>query len=220
MSFKSMLTSDHVARYVNETMLHDTDLHRRLREETALMPNGGMQVSRDQGAFLAFMVGLIGAKKCLEVGTFTGYSALCTAAALPKDGKLVCCDVSDEWTSVGRRYWQEAGLAERIDLRLGQGTDTLLRMIASGESGTFDFAFIDADKESYPEYFESVLRLLRVGGLMVMDNVLGSGPETTEVAYDPAGCPRHPLNLKIRDDVRVEAMIFTVGAGMWVVRKK
>lgn len=219
MAFKSLVGSDAVASYVNEAILHDTDVKRRLRAETAKLPMGQMQISRDQGALLALMAKIVGAKRALEVGTFTGYSAMCVAEALPADGKLVACDVSEEWTGIARRYWREAGLAERIDLRLGPATATLAKMIEAGEQ--FDFAFIDADKETYDAYYEAALKLLRPGGVMAMDNVLGNRPKDVEpAAYDPATSKMHALNMKIRDDQRVEAMIATVGAGLMIVRKK
>lgn len=217
MALKTLLRSEAVARYVNEIVIRETDLQKRLRAETSLLPQGGMQISADQGAMLSMLVKLIGAKSALEVGTFTGYSALCVASALPADGKLIACDVSEEWTSIARRYWLEAGVASKIGLRLAPALQTLEVLMREGR--VFDFAFIDADKESYQAYYEAVLRLLRAGGLMVFDNALGTGG-TGEPTYDPATSNLHALNVRIREDDQVESMLATVGAGFLLVRKK
>jgi len=217
-AFKSLLESGATARYVNQTIFRDSDLKRRLREETAKIPDGGMQISPDQGAFLGLLAKAIGTKRALEVGTFTGYSALCVAEVLPTDGKLVACDVSEEWTSMGRRYWKEAGLEGRIDLRLAPALETLAKLIAAGE--VFDFAFVDANKDDYDGYYEACLKLLRPGGVLVMDNVLGNIPHGVKAAdYDPATSRFHQLNLKIKNDPRVTPMIATVGAGLMLAFK-
>ena len=218
MALKTLLGSEELARYVNETLVRETDLQRRLRAETARLPSAGMQISADQGAFLAFMVRLIGARRALEVGTFTGYSALCIASALPEGGELVACDVSEEWTGIARRYWQEAGLAARISLRLAPAKETLAALIEEA-AGTFDFAFIDADKESYGAYYEAALTLLRPGGLMALDNML---PDGVWDDAEPGFMARavRPVNLAIRDDVRVDASPATIGAGMMLARKR
>jgi predicted O-methyltransferase YrrM len=215
---KSLLGSENLARYVNETLVQETELQRRLRAETARLPSAGMQIAADQGAFLAFLVRLIGARRALEVGTFTGYSALCIAQALPADGELVACDVSEEWTGIARRYWQEAGVAARITLRLAPAKETLAALIDEA-AGAFDFAFIDADKESYDAYYEATLALLRPGGLMALDNML---PDRVwdEAARGPMGRAVHPVNLKVRDDSRVDATPATIGAGMMLARKR
>lgn len=217
---KSLLRSASVTRYVNDTVIRQTELQVRLRRETAQLPEAVMQITPDQGAFLSFLVGLIGARKAIELGTFTGYSALCIAGAMGPAGKLIACDISEEWTTIARRYWKEAALADRIDLRLTPAFKTLSELMANGDAGTFDFAFIDADKPAYESYYAHVLPLLRPGGLIVMDNSLGDSDLFDQPNYDPAKCPMHALNLKIRDDQRVEALIVTVGAGMMVVRKR
>ncbi|MGH6913123.1 MAG: O-methyltransferase [Geminicoccales bacterium] len=217
MSFKSLLSSEHLARYVNQTITQETELQRRLRAETALLPNGGMQISADQGAFLAFLVKVIGARRALEIGTFTGYSALCIAAALPAGGELVACDISEAWTRIARRYWREAGVAGRITLRLAPALETLTGLLEEG--GTFDFAFIDADKDAYGAYYEAALALLRPGGVIALDNML---PENVweEASRGPMARAVHPVNLKIRDDVRVDASLATIGAGLMLARKR
>jgi predicted O-methyltransferase YrrM len=169
-AFKSLLACEDLACYVNEVLVQESELQRRLRAETARLPAAGMQVAAEQGAFLAFLVRLIGARRALEVGTFTGYSALCIAQALPPGGELVACDISEEWTRIARRYWREAGVAGRITLRLAPARQTRAALVEEGAS--FDFAFIDADKESYDAYSEAALALLRPGGLVALDNML------------------------------------------------
>jgi caffeoyl-CoA O-methyltransferase len=217
LSFKSLLRSEPLARYVNQTIVQETELQRRLRAETAQLPWGGMQISADQGVFLAFLVRLIGARRALEVGTFTGYSALCVAEALPEDGELVACDVSEAWTGIARRYWDEAGVAGRISLRLAPAQETLAALAREGAS--FDFAFIDADKDGYDAYYEAVLELLRPGGMMALDNMLPDGV-WDEAEPGPMARAVHPVNLKIRDDSRVDASLATIGAGMMLARKR
>lgn len=209
-----------IERYVSETLVKETPLQRRLREETARLPMGMMQIGADQGAFLALLVRLIGARRTLEIGTFTGYSALTVASALPADGKLIACDVSEEWTSIGRRYWREAELENRIDLRLGPAAETLRSLLAAGEAGRFDFAFIDADKSNYDTYYELSLQLLRPNGLIAIDNVLWSGSVLDEKKRDADTTALRALNLKVRDDARVESVLLTVGDGLTLARKR
>src|SRR5690242_1836372 len=165
MPLRSLLP-EAVENYVSAIITRETDLQRRLRKETATMSGAGMQIGADQGALLALLVRLIGARRALEIGTYTGYSSLAVATALPPGGKLVCCDVNDEWTQVARRYWREAGLADRIELRLAPAADTLRDLLRDPGPVTFDFAFIDADKDGYDGYYEQCLKLLRSGGLM------------------------------------------------------
>jgi predicted O-methyltransferase YrrM len=217
MPFKSQLKSDAVARYINVDMLRESDLQKRLRDETAKLPNGGMQISPDQGAFLSMIVRLMNVKRALEIGTFTGYSGLCIASALPADGKLVCCDVSDEYTAIARRYWSEAGVAGKIDLRLAPALQTLAKLVSAGEA--FDLAFIDADKENYDAYYEQSLKLVRPNGLILLDNML-DGQRADPATFDPVNGPRHELNLKLRNDGRVEVMIAMLGGGLLLARKR
>jgi predicted O-methyltransferase YrrM len=214
------LLPDEIERYVGETITKETPLQRRLRAETAKLPMALMQIGPDQGALLALLVRLIGAKRTLEIGTFTGYSALAVAQALPKDGKVIACDVSEEWTSIARRYWQEAGLADRIDLRLGPAAETLKALLDGGGAGGFDFAFIDADKSSYDTYYELCLKLIRPNGLIAIDNVLWSGAVVDEKKRDADTTALRALNLKIRDDARVDAALLTVGDGLMLARKR
>ena len=179
-----------------------------------------MQIGPDEGALLALLVRLIGAKRTIEVGTFTGYSALSVAQALPEGGKVIACDVSEEWTAVARRYWREAGLADRIELRLGPAAETLKALLEAGGAGSFDFAFIDADKSGYDAYYELCLRLIRPNGLIAVDNVLWSGAVVESKKRDADTAALRALNLKIRDDARVDAALLTVGDGLMLVRKR
>jgi len=214
------IIADDIDSYVTRTLVKETPIQRRLRAETLKLPLGLMQIGADQGAFMALLVRLIGARRCLEVGTFTGYSALTVAAALPPDGKLIACDVSEEWTSIGRRYWREAGVEGRIDLRLGPAAETLRGLLDAGEAGRFDFAFIDADKSNYDIYYELCLRLLRQNGLVAVDNVLWSGSVLDEKKQDADTAALRAINLKIRDDARVESVLLTIGDGLTLARKR
>jgi predicted O-methyltransferase YrrM len=179
----------------------------------------GMQIGADQAALMALLVRAIGARRCIEIGTFTGYSALAVAGALPEDGKLICCDISAEWTAIARRYWIEAGVADRIDLRLAPALDTL-RELARDGGGQYDFAFIDADKSNYGAYYEACLALLRSGGLIVLDNMLWSGRVADPDHHDADTDAIRALNAKIDIDGRVDASLLTVGDGVMLVRKR
>ena len=195
---------------------------RSLREETQreLGRWSAMQVSPEQGAFMALLIRLTGARRAIEVGTFTGYSALRVAEALPADGRLVACDVSAEWTAIGRRHWAAAGVADKIDLKLAPAVETLDALIVQGESGTFDFAFIDADKENYDAYYERCLTLLRPGGALAIDNVLWGGRVADAAVTDPATVAIRALNEKVREDGRVQAAMLPVGDGLTLAVKR
>jgi caffeoyl-CoA O-methyltransferase len=214
------LLPEAVERYVAFDITRETTLQKRLRAETARLPEAGMQIGPDQGALLALLARTIGAKRALEIGTFTGYSALAVAMALPADGKLVCCDRSEEWTAIGRRYWKEAGVAGRIELRLGDARATLRELVAKRGPGSFDFAFIDADKSAYDDYYEACLVLLRQGGLVALDNMLWSGRVAKRTPRDADTRALRALNAKIRDDARVDSCLLTVGDGVMVARKR
>jgi predicted O-methyltransferase YrrM len=206
--------------YLSTVVARESPVQQRLRAETARLPQGGMQIGADQGVLLAFLARLVGARKAIEIGTFTGYSALCVASALPADGRLVCCDVNEEWTAIARRYWAEAGLSDRIDLRLQPAQKTLAELIDDGGADTFDFAFIDADKTGYDAYYEACLELLRRGGMIAIDNVLWGG-----AVADPSNTTAdtkalRALNVKIRDDPRVDACLLSVGDGVMLARKR
>jgi predicted O-methyltransferase YrrM len=217
---KRSLLPDAVERYVSEAAARETPLQQRLRAETARLPEAAMQIGPDQAALMALLIRLTGARRALEVGVFTGFSALTVASALPEDGKLIACDVNEEWTQIARRYWQEAGVSDRIDLRLAPAMETLNALLREGGAGSFDFAFIDADKESYDAYYEACLALLRPGGLIAVDNVLWSGKVADPAVHDPETEAIRALNTKIRDDARVEACLLTVGDGLMLVRKR
>jgi len=216
---KRSLLPDAIEHYVSEAATRETALQKRLRAETAALPRAGMQIGPDQGALLALLVRLIGARRTLEVGTFTGYSALAVAAALPAEGNLITCDVSEEWTAIAQRYWQEAGLAGRIDLRLGPAIETLNALLRMGGADTFDFAFLDADKESNDAYYEACLRLVRPGGLIAVDNVLWHGAVADPAVTDAETEAIRSLTVKVRDDPRVDSCLLTVGDGVLLARK-
>jgi predicted O-methyltransferase YrrM len=215
---KSSITSPQVARYVSLEIMKDSQIEAQLREETSQLPNAGMISSSDVGAFLAFLVKSIGAVKAIEIGTFTGYTALKIAQALPQGGKLICCDINAEWTGIGKKYWQEAQVADKIDLRLAPAMDTLSDLMK--QNRPFDFAFIDADKSGYEAYYETCLKLLRPGGLIVLDNMLWDGTVADEKITDETTVILRKLNAKIKKDSRVEACLMTVGDGLMLVRKK
>jgi len=214
------LLPEAVERYVAREIAQETAVQRRLRAETATMPHAGMQIGADQGALLALLAKLVGARRAVEIGTFTGYSALAVASALPPGGKLICCDVSEEWTNVARRYWQEAGVADRIELRLAPALDTLAALLHHDGGETFDLAFIDADKTNYDAYYEACLKLNRRGGAIALDNMLWSGKVADPNAHDDDTDALRALNAKIRDDRRVDACLLTVGDGVMVARKR
>lgn len=200
--------------------LREPDVLRRLRDETAALPEHGMQIAPEEGMLLGLLVELIGARRCLEIGTFTGYSSTAVALALPADGRLVCLDVSDEWTALARRTWDEAGVADRVELRLGPAVESLDRLLADGGAGTFDFAFIDADKESYPAYYERVLTLLRTGGLVAIDNVFRAGRVADPAETDPGTAAIRGLNETIHGDERVSIAVVPIADGLTLARKR
>jgi predicted O-methyltransferase YrrM len=205
--------------YIRSVTLREPPILERLREETASNPQATMQVSPEQGQFLAFLARLMGAKRTLEVGVFTGYSSLIVALVLPEDGQIVACDVSEEWTSVARRYWKEAGVAHKIDLRIRPALETLRQLIADGRGGTFDFAFIDADKVNYAAYFDCALELLRPGGLIVADNVLWDGKVIDPAAQDESTIAIREFNRRVHGDERVEITLVPIGDGLMMARK-
>jgi predicted O-methyltransferase YrrM len=198
----------------------ETPARQRLRAETAQLPQAGMQIGADQGALMALLIRLLGARRALEVGTFTGYSAMAVAEALPADGRLITCDISEEWTAIARRYWREAGLDRKIELRLGDARGTLSALRRESGDGSLDFAFIDADKSGYDYYYEACLHLVRPGGLILIDNVLWSGKVADPGVNDPDTVAIRKLNAKIATDPRVEACLLTVGDGVMLVRRR
>jgi predicted O-methyltransferase YrrM len=206
--------TESVQDYVCRVLTRETPIQQRLRQETAQFPDARMQIGPDQGALLALLVRATAARHILEIGTFTGYSALAMASALPEDGELVTCDLSEEWTSIARRYWEEAGVAGRIHLRLGEASETLASLLRERGEGSFDFAFIDADKENYDVYYEACQRLVRRGGLIAVDNCIWSGKVADLKVNDPETTAIRALNRKIHDDLRMDACLLTIGDGL------
>ena len=220
MSTRTTPLSDALYQYLLDMSLREHDTLRRLREETARHPNGNMQIAPDQGQFMAALVRLMGARKTLEIGVFTGYSSLAVALSLPPEGRLIACDVSEEYTAIARKYWQEAGVAQKIDLRLGTASSTLSSLLKQGHASTFDFVFVDADKEGYDTYYERSLQLVRPGGVIILDNIFRGGE-----VVDPAVTSRstqaiRALNLKIRSDKRVDLSMIAVGDGLTLAIRK
>jgi caffeoyl-CoA O-methyltransferase len=210
--------SQELHAYLVKVGVREPDVLRKLRERTAAIPEHGMQIAPEQGAFMALLVKVMGARQCLEVGTFTGYSSTAVALALPADGRLVCCDVSREWTDIARETWTEAGVADRVELRLGPAIETLDQLLAEGGSGRFDFAFIDADKPNYDGYVERALRLVRPGGLIAIDNVLWSGRVADSSVDDESTVAIRSLNEKLAADERVEIAMVPIGDGLTLLR--
>ena len=218
MAHRSLLPES-VDQYLRTVVARETPLQERLRAETSRLPMGGMQIGADQGVLLAFLIRLIDAKNAIEVGTFTGYSALAVASALPPGGRLVCCDVSAEWTAIARRYWAEAGVAGKIELHLRPAQETLAALLQKDGAGTFDFAFIDVDKTGYDAYYEACLALLRSGGLIAIDNVLWSGTVADPSDQKPDTVALRAITAKVRDDSRVDACLLSIGDGVLLARK-
>ena len=212
--------SDELYDYILTTSLREADVLRRLREETAKMPLAVMQIAPEQGQFMALVVELIGATRTLELGVFTGYSSLAVALALPEDGRITACDVSEEWTAIARRYWEEAGVAHKIDLRLAPALETLDALLADGQAGTYDFAFIDALKTEYADYFERVLALLRTGGLMAVDNVLWNGAVADPDDNGEDTMAIRAFNEMVLDDERVSLSLLPLADGLTLARKR
>ena len=220
MSVRTVLLPEDVYQYLHACSVREAEVLRRLREATAPRPESEMQISAEQGQFMALLVRLIGAVRCIEVGTYTGYSALAVALALPPNGKVVACDVSDEFTSVGRRFWREAGVESRIDLRIQPALKTLDELIAAGEQGSFDFAFIDADKGNYYAYFERLLQLVRTGGLIGVDNTLAVSGTTVNRKDGPTFQALRAFNERVHHDERVDLSMVPIGEGLTLLRKR
>ena len=220
MTSKSIGLPEPVHAYVLAHGVREPAILARLRAETARHPRAQMQIAPEQGAVLWLLVELIGARRALEIGTFTGYSSLAVALALPDDGTIVCCDVSDEFTSVARRYWAEAGVAHKVDLRLAPAVETLDALLADGQAGTFDIAFIDADKPGYPAYWERCVELVRQGGVIAVDNVLWGGDVANPAATDEATETMRRVNERIDADERVTPVLLAIADGMTVARKR
>ncbi len=220
MSTESINLTPSVYAYLQNVSLREMDVLKKLREETHKMRNYVMQISPEQGQFMALLIELIGAKKTLDIGTFTGYSALVVALALPADGKIVACDVSVEWTNMAKRYWEMAGVSNKVELKVAPALDTLQQLLDQGEAETFDFAFIDADKGNYANYYEKALALVRRGGLIAIDNVLWDGKVADMQDQEKETKAIRALNDKIRQDQRVSISMIPIGDGLTLARKK
>jgi len=220
MTRRTSYLSEEVYAYLLNISLRESPVMRRLREETASMEQANMQIGPEQGQFMTLLLELIGARSALEVGTFTGYSTLAMAVALPENGTLVACDVSEEWTAIGRRYWEEAGVAHKIELRLAPALETLDALLAEGNAETFDFAFIDADKEGYDAYYERALELVRLGGLIALDNTLWEGKVADPAVTDVDTEAIRAINAKLALDERVTLSLIPVGDGLTLARKR
>ena len=220
MTSKTIAIDETLYSYFRSVAYREADVLAGLRQATASLGKiANIQIAPEQGAFMAMLVLLTGARRILEIGTFTGYSTLAMALALPLDGRIVACDVSREWTDIGREHWQRAGVADRIDLRLAPGRETIAALLAAGEAGRFDMAFIDANKSSYDHYYEGAFNLLRSGGLMLIDNVLWGGEVAKPAANDRATASLRALNAKIHADTRVSIAMIPIADGVTLVRK-
>ena len=220
MGKRTLQLDENLYGYLLAVSSREAPILKQLRDETDKLAEASMQISPDQGQFMALLLELLGARRVLEIGTFTGYSALVMAMALPDDGKIVCCDKSEEWTSKARRYWKEAGVDNKIDLRLGDALDTLDSLIEAGNENAFDFAFIDADKVNYQNYFERCLALLRRGGLIAVDNVLWGGSVINPEKQDDDTLAIRAFNNQLKDDSRVDISLVPIGDGLTLARKK
>jgi len=220
MSRNSINLTEKVYDYLLNSSLRESDLLRQLREETALHKMAVMQIAPEQGQFMALLIKILGAKRIIELGVFTGYSSLCMAQALPTDGKIIACDVSEEYTSIASHYWQQAGVNDKIDLRLAPALETLAALLAAGEAEQFDFVFIDAVKEEYMAYYQHAFELIRPGGLIAVDNVLWDGLVADPENQDPETLAIRKFNTHVHNDERVDISMVPVGDGLTLIRKR
>lgn len=220
MSTRTISVDDRLYEYILRVSLREPEVLRRLREETAKMPGAGMQLSPEQGQLMRFLAEALGVRKAIEVGVFTGYSSTCLALGMPPDGKLVACDVNEDWTAIARRCWREAGVEGRIELRIGEAIGTLDAILADGGAGAFDFAFVDADKENMDGYYERCLKLLRPGGIVAFDNVLWAGRVADPSDKSESTGAIRRLNDKLHADERVFLTLIPIGDGLTLARKR
>jgi predicted O-methyltransferase YrrM len=220
MSVRTTGLPDDVYQYILKVSVREAPVLARLREATAPRPEAEMQISPEQGQFMALLAKLIGARRCIEVGTYTGYSALAVALVLPADGKLIACDVNDEFTRIGRPFWKEAGVESKIDLRLKPGLETLDELLKGGQQDTFDFAFVDADKPNYINYYEKLLQLVRPGGLICADNTLGLSGAPIIRQNSVHAKAMDEFNRHVHHDERVDLSMVSIGEGLSLLRRR
>lgn len=220
MATSTIKLTDSICRYMQEATFREPEILVKLRAETAGIEESEMQIAPEQGQLMSLIVAMIGARRAIEIGTFTGYSSLCVALALPPDGKLIACDTNKDWTDVARRYWREAGVAERVELHLAPASETLDALLSDGAAGTLDFAFIDADKQSYDLYYERCLELLRPGGLVALDNMLWSGAVADPARDDADTVAIRAITKKLQGDTRVDISLVPIGDGLMLARKR
>ena len=219
MSSINYLFDDDIYDYLKTVSLREPPLLKRLREETATLPGSIMQIAPDQGQFMALLAKITGVKKAIELGVYTGYSSLAVALALPPKGRIIACDIDNEYTNIAKRYWAEGGVADKIDLRIGPALDTLNVLLEIGEADSYDFAFIDADKSQYDDYYELCLKLLRVGGLIIVDNVFQQGKVVTNSNANESVRAICTFNMKLLKDDRVDISLIPMSDGITLARK-
>jgi predicted O-methyltransferase YrrM len=217
---RTLELTDALREYVWLTSSREPDVLKELREETAANPMARMQIAWEQGQFMGLLARLVGVRRAIEVGVFTGYSSISVALAMPEDGLLIACDVSPEWTSIARRYWERAGVASKVELRLAPAVETLDELIASGQEASFDMVFIDADKSNYDAYYERALVLLRAGGLILIDNVLWGGRVADPSVDDADTAAIRRLNEKLHSDERIDLSLLPIADGVTLARKR
>ena len=220
MSTATILLDEKLREYLLNVSVKESEILRELREETAQMEYSAMQISPEQGSFMAFLVGLINGKRTLDIGVFTGYSSLVVALALPEDGYVTACDINTEWTDIARKYWKLAQVEDKIDLRIAPALETLDELLTDGYRGTYDFSFIDADKINYQQYYERSLELIRSGGLIAIDNVLWSGRVIDDHCGDPNTEAIREFNKKLYQDERVSISMVPIGDGLTLACKQ
>lgn len=220
MPVNRLAVQDDFQAYIRSISLREPEILERLRRETAVMPQAHMQIGPEFGQLMRLLLTAIGARNTIEIGVFTGYSSLCAALVLPADGRIVACDVSETWTSIARRYWIEAGVDSKIDLRLRPALETLDELLAAGHQQTFDFAFIDADKENYANYYERVLQLIRPGGLIAIDNILWHGQVLDPDDHEAGTMAIRAFNGLLRQDPRIDLSLIPQGDGVMLALKR
>lgn len=220
MSARTLSLTDDIHRYLIDHSVREPEVLARLRGVTGVMPDANMQIGPEQGQFMALLAKLTGARRCIEVGVFTGYSSLAVALALPDDGRIIACDVNDKWTAIARQFWREAGVEQKIELKLQPASKTLDELIGAGGADKYDFAFIDADKTGYADYYEKLLVLLRPGGLIAVDNTLWAGKVADNAVQDEDTVALRAFNAKLHKDERVDLSLVPIGDGVTLARKR